>query len=165
MSGIKSFYVDTNVLILLREGHGPVQAALTELLDTALLYGVVRSTSVLTFSELLVKPLQLEDKGLIETYEGWMREKRWLNEIEISGDVLIGAALLRASNKKLKLPDAIHLASALAVKCEIFLSADMGLTDIKELTHPLRGKLPITPLKVLHPNVETLTSLTASLTP
>jgi predicted nucleic acid-binding protein len=157
-------YLDTNILILFKEVQLPERDFLVKLFKACQKAGNTPVTSSLTYSELLVKPLASGNRELIETYEDWMGGGFWLQTVPISHDVLLAASLVRAHSRKIKLPDAIHLASALTARCDIFLSADTGLADIQDLVHPLHGKLPITPLKVLRPDVETLTSLTASLT-
>lgn len=165
MTSPARLYLDTNILVLFKEVQVQEQALLAELFKVCQSVGSIPVTSALTYSELLVKPLASGHRELIETYEEWMSGGFWLETVPVSRDLLMTASLIRAHARKIKLPDAIHLASALTTHCDIFLSADAGLTDINELTHPLRGKLPITPLKVMRPDVETLTSLTASLSP
>ncbi|QLF69054.1 type II toxin-antitoxin system VapC family toxin [Peteryoungia desertarenae] len=163
MTGPTTIYLDTNVLILFKEVQIPEQEHLTALLATCRLYGHIPFTSALTYSELLVKPLADGNRDLIATYESWMGGGLWLNTVQPTSEVFLIASLIRARSAKTKLPDAIHLASAIFAGCSVFLSADTGLTDIDELVHPVRGRLPITPLKVLRPDVETLTSLAESL--
>lgn len=165
MTSSARLYLDTNILILFKEVQVPERDMLVNFFKACQRSGNTPVTSALTYSELLVKPLASGNRELIETYEGWMGGGFWLETVPISQNVLLIASLVRAHSRKIKLPDAIHLASALTSACNIFLSADAGLTDIEDLVHPLHGKLPITPLKVLRPDVETLTSLTASLSP
>ncbi|WP_137134956.1 PIN domain-containing protein [Rhizobium sp. FKY42] len=163
MTSSTCLYLDTNILILLKEVQGPEQEGLVAFLTACRMFGNIPFTSTLTYSELLVKPLANGNRDLIETYESWMGGGYWLQNVPLSPEVLLTASLIRAGSRKTKLPDAIHLASAIFAGCSTFLSADTGLSDIDELIHPLRGKLPIKPLKVLRPDVETLSSLTASL--
>ncbi|MBT9371497.1 type II toxin-antitoxin system VapC family toxin [Rhizobium sp. CSW-27] len=157
-------YLDTNILILFKEIQGPEQERLAALLAACRSLGNIPFTSMLTYSHLLVKPLANGNRDLIETYEGWMGRGSWLNTVPISSKVLLIASLIRAGSRKTKLPDAFHLASAIVAGCGVFLSADTGLSDIDELVHPLRGKLPITSLTVQRPDEPTLTALLESLT-
>lgn len=158
-----SIYLDTNVLILFKEVQIPEQEQLAALLAACRISGKIPFTSLLTYSELLVKPLADGNRELIETYESWLGGDFWLKTVPPLPAVLLTASLIRAQSSKTKLPDAIHLASAIFAGCSVFLSADTGLTDIDELIHPVRGKLPIQPLKVLRPDAPTLTSLIESL--
>ena len=50
----------------------------------------------------------------------------WLAMVPVSRTILIDAARLRA-NSGLRLPDAIHVATAVAAGCPIFLSNDRRL--------------------------------------
>ena len=159
-----SIYLDTNILILFKEIQSPEQEQLAALLASCRRLEHIPFTSTLTYSELLVKPLADDNRDLVETYENWMGGGLWLKAVPPSPAVLLTASLIRAQSSKIKLPDAIHLASAIFAGCSVFLSADTGLTDIDELIHPVRGKLPMTPLKVLRPDEPTLTSLIESLT-
>jgi predicted nucleic acid-binding protein len=165
MTSSARLYLDTNILVLFKEVQVPERDLLVKLFKACQRSGNTPVTSALTYSELLVKPLASDNRELIETYEDWMGGGFWLETVPISHDVLLIASLVRARSRKIKLPDAIHIASALTAGCSAFLSADAGLSDIGDLVHPLHGKLPITPLKVLRPDAETLRSLTASLTP
>jgi predicted nucleic acid-binding protein len=159
-----SIYLDTNILILFKEVQSPEQEKLAALLAACRTSGKIPFTSLLTYSELLVKPLAEGHRELVQAYEGWLGGDVWLNTVPLSPAVLLTASLIRAQSRKTKLPDAIHLASAIFAGCSVLLSADTGLSDIDELIHPVRGKLPMTPLKVLRPDEPTLTSLIESLT-
>lgn len=163
MTSPGSMYLDTNVLILFKEVQIPEHEQLAALLAACRISGKIPFTSLLTYSELLVKPLADGNLELIEAYESWMGGDFWLKTVSPSPAVFLIASLIRAQTSRTKLPDAIHLASAIFAGCSVFLSADTGLADIDELIHPVRGKLPITPLKVLRPDSETLTALIESL--
>lgn len=158
-----SIYWDTNIFILLKEHSGREHDLLWDLLDAMRKAGTRPTTSALAISELLVGPLKNQNKDLIETYQGWLVDQPWLDVLPVNEPVLVGAALLRTNYSKYKLPDAIHLASALHVRCDYFLTADAGLDTIDQLKHPLRGKLDIHPLEVLRPDEATLIKLTGAL--
>lgn len=157
-----SIYWDTNIFILLKEHFGREHDLLWELLEAMRKMGTRPMTSALTISELLVGPLKNENKDLIETYQGWLVDQPWLDVLPVNEPVLAGAALLRANYPKYKLPDAIHLASALHVRCDYFLTADTGLDTVDQLKHPLRGNLDIHQLTVLRPDEATLMKLTGA---
>src|ERR1043165_7565620 len=81
-------------------------------------------TSELTLSELLVKPLEMQREDLINVYDNWMITNPYLEVGPISRDILFKAALLRARNKSLRLPDAIHVTTAQETSCRYFLTND-----------------------------------------
>jgi predicted nucleic acid-binding protein len=159
----RAIYWDTNVFIMLREQSNAAHDLLWQILGAA--QGKLTfSTSAMTFSELKVKPLQDRNLPLLQTYEDWASPSgRWMEILPISDPILDMAALLRATRPGVKLPDAVHLASALQLRCDHFLSADMGLKDISDLHHPISGNLNIAPLTVLRTDEPTLSSLLASL--
>ena len=159
----RGFYWDTNIFIILREQTGSAHDLLWQLLEVARARTLPISTSALTFSELMVKPLQQGNGDLLKTYEDWSSSAQWMDIWPINRPILERAALLRASRTGLKLPDAIHVATALHIGCDCMMTADMGVKDVSELIHPLRGPLSIAPLTVIRPDEPTLTSLLQSL--
>jgi predicted nucleic acid-binding protein len=117
-------YLDTNIWIYALEGFAPFAAALTALfkrIDTGELMAV---TSELTLAEALVKPLQTNQPPLQQVYLDTLQSSQALMMAPISRTVLIDAARLRAQHASLKLPDAIHAATALAQNARTFVTND-----------------------------------------
>ncbi|MCB1441367.1 MAG: PIN domain-containing protein, partial [Nitratireductor sp.] len=83
-------------------------------------------TSELTLAESLVKPMADRDAELAERYFRVLAPQSGIEVREVSREVLILAARIRAE-KRVKLPDAIHLATAQATGCDRFVSNDGGL--------------------------------------
>lgn len=156
-------YWDTNIFIMLREQSGACHELLWNILEALKNRARPFYTSLLTFSELKVKPLQNADADLVRTYEEWPVSSQWLDVLPVEKPVLEGAAVLRAGSKGLKLPDAIHVATALHVRCTYFLTSDMGIGSTEKLVHPIHGSLDITPLTVIRPDAPTLSSILQSL--
>ncbi len=163
MTTFPRVYWDTNIFIMLREHSGDLHDLLWQWLGTIRGKDLKFLTSQLTFSELKVRPLQQSDLELLRTYDEWSLDDDWLEIHSISRSVLDGAALLRSQRTNLKLPDAIHLATALHAGCTHFLTADQGLKSVDSLVHPIEGKLDIVPLAILRPDEATLRSLIRSL--
>lgn len=134
MSGISEprvhprIYLDTNVFIDTFEGRGAVAEALVGLF-LAESPGPRQPlvTSELTLSELIVKPLELGRTELVHIYDNWTITNEQIEVVPVVRTVLRTAAELRAGDGRLKLPDAIHLATAVAVGCTHFLSRDIRL--------------------------------------
>lgn len=156
-------YLDTNILITLNEGQGPVQRLLEILLVKGFQNGLRFATSTLTFSELLVRPYRDTKLELARNYQALAEGPSWLDILSVTPDVLDRAAVIRARVSKIKLPDAIHLASASQHGCDGFLSADLGLSDLAAFNHPLFKGAGTTPLTILRPDEPTLTALIESL--
>lgn len=125
-------YLDSNILIAALGGDTDPQIA-TPLLETIGAVGVEGEppfvTSELTLAESLVHPIHHGDTRQEQAYENALTTSSWLTVIPVSRDILWAAASLRATNTRLKLPDAIHVATALRAECAHFLSADAGIVD------------------------------------
>ena len=160
----KRVYFDTNVFIIALEGKDAEQRDLL-----ATLFALARSggeqrffTSQITISEVLVGPYKHGQNDLAGYYQRFLFDSPWLSAVPITTDILQKAAMLRAGHKSLKLPDAIHLATALEYDCSYFVSADMGIRDLQT---SLPGKRPSSSLTVRRLDAESLRSLIKSLTP
>ena len=94
--------------------------------------GVQVVTSDLAVLEYRVKPLRLGHKQLLDSYEKFFDEG--LTELlPLSHAVMLQAAVLRATYKWLRTPDAIHLAAAIASDCDVFLTNDLRLGRCTEI--------------------------------
>lgn len=89
-------------------------------------------TSELTLMECLVMPLKLNNNSLIMAYQNILSTTQIkLQPITLS--ILREAANLRAKTK-IKTADAIHVATALNLNCDLFLTNDLGLKNIPNLS-------------------------------
>jgi predicted nucleic acid-binding protein len=98
-------------------------------------------TSELTLAEVLVKPIRDGNSTARDTYDRMLRTKPFLSVLPINRDILVDAAGLRAATS-LKLPDAIHAATALLRGCTTFLTNDAGFEPVPALPVFLVSKLP-----------------------
>jgi predicted nucleic acid-binding protein len=120
-------YLDTNFFIYTLEAVEPwvrVARRVLAALDEGACSGV---TSELSLAECLVKPLQLGQAEVVQTYQAFLQERRFLSVVPITRELLAEAARLRAISR-IKLPDAIHAATALQRGCTSFLTNDDRLT-------------------------------------
>lgn len=128
----KRIYIDTNIFIYALEGYPEFAASLT-LLFTAIDEGVVKAvTSELSLAESLVKPLMDDNTVLENLYLEVFQTSISLNVVPISRQILIESARLRAKSKTLKLPDAIHFATARMSGCQTFLTNDKQLQPVPD---------------------------------
>lgn len=159
MRSFSRLYLDTNILIELNEGEGTERPRLEQLLARGARSGMSFATSALTISELLVKPYRDRKLDLARTYYALSQGLEWLSVVPVSDEVMDLAALVRARYSKLKLPDAIHLASAARYRCQAFLSADQGIEDLIIADHPLFETRPPISVAIIRPDEPTLLSL------
>jgi predicted nucleic acid-binding protein len=109
-------------------------------IDRGILEGV---TSSLTLLEVLVVPYRVGDFSLAERYEALLTRSRGLRLVDLDRALLRSAALLRAT-LRLKAPDAIQVAAALAARCTAFLTNDrkipampgLRILQLRDYLHP-----------------------------
>ena len=117
-------YLDANIFIYAIEGLLEYTQLMKSLFNNISLGKINAVTSELTLSECLVKPFKENEINIINTYKQYIQSSFYLNVKAINRDILINAAEIRGQNKFLKLPDAIHLATAIAENCNYFLTND-----------------------------------------
>lgn len=104
---------------------------------------IVGVTSELTLSEILVKPLERKAEGIAEAYQQMISPASGFEVRPVDRAILVGAAHLRAGRRSIKLPDAVHIATAQAGGCAFFVSADERIAVPDGMTH-----LPISPFTI-----------------
>lgn len=124
-------YLDANIFIYLFEAPAAYQAtlgALVHALDAGMLDAV---TSELSLAEVLVKPMR-EAPAYVPIYRQYLHSRPHFDVLPVTRTLLIEAARLRATTR-LKLPDAIHAATALEARCGVLLTNDGRLKRLPGL--------------------------------
>lgn len=80
-------------------------------------------TSSHSIAECLVKPLKLKREDMVLAYRAALSQSSYLHIALLSNEILIDAARLRATHN-FKLPDALHIATALNQACTVMLTND-----------------------------------------
>ena len=165
MRQFSRIYLDTNIFIALKETGGEIGLKLVDVLGAVPLGPqTVLATSELTLAELLTKPYADKRDDLIAQYDNWILASSWLEVGPVSRDVLWYAAVLRSHYKSLKLPDAIHVSTAIGLGCSHFLTTDAGIRDTYELLHARYGLSRTSkPLVTIRPTIETLDKIIADM--
>lgn len=119
-------YCDTNVIIRVVEGPDEATRPFISVVEDAAQVGLVLLTSELSLSELLVKPLKDRDEALAATYAALISGggSGGFETFPVNRDVLVRAAEVRVRKPSLKLPDAIHVATAELTRCDWLASGD-----------------------------------------
>jgi predicted nucleic acid-binding protein len=121
----KHIYLDTNVWIYAIEAY-PDYAELLQQIFAKIDQGeLIAVTSELTIAEVLAKPLQDNNQRVVQAYQSILQSSDNVKVLPISRQILESAAKLRATTR-LKLPDAIHLATALDQEVKTFITNDSG---------------------------------------
>lgn len=123
-------YLDTNTWIYALEGYSAFRSELTLLFEQMQAGTLTGITSELTLAELLVKPCRDRDLAQQSRYKKAIANRKNFFIMPVLRDLLIDAADVRAKTQ-LKLPDAIHVATALRTNCTTLLTNDR---QIKKLT-------------------------------
>ena len=119
----RKVYCDVNIFIYALEGFPEIEVALKALfksIDTGIIQAV---TSELALAEALIKPFENHNVQHQAIYDAAIRNRKGLEVVPISRNILIEAARLRGTTG-LKLPDAIHVTTALQSGCAVFLTND-----------------------------------------
>ncbi|MFG1278346.1 type II toxin-antitoxin system VapC family toxin [Xanthobacter autotrophicus] len=122
-------YFDTNAIIQAVEGADIPSGRFSAVVDAAAKTGLKVVTSELSLAELLVKPLREQDFKLIVIYNNLLAGTResQLETLPVSREILGLSARIRNRKPKIKLPDAIHIATAEHAGCKFILTGDKRL--------------------------------------
>jgi predicted nucleic acid-binding protein len=141
------FYLDSMTFIFAVEGEPSVSERATALLDALRKHPGSGLTSELTLAEVLVGSKHSLEPLLRRAYLDLVVWSSFINLIPISRNVLYESATLRSAHKrthgrKLSLPDAIHLVTAIQGGCRYFVSHDDGIeppADMKKIAFSKDG--------------------------
>lgn len=86
-------------------------------------------TSDLTRAECLVNPIRAGDNRLQADYMSFLNQTLVVNH---TADVFNSMAMIRAATNY-KIPDALHLATAIHYKCDSFLTNDNRLAGFAQI--------------------------------
>jgi predicted nucleic acid-binding protein len=125
-------YLDTMSFIFAVEGEPLVAQPMRNLFEALRAHPGAGVTSELTLAEVLAGPEVPHSPPIRRAYLDLIVWSKFLDLVPIDRDILYNSADLRFAHreihgKKLKLPDAIHLVTAIRSKCQYFASADKGI--------------------------------------
>ncbi|MDQ3513791.1 MAG: type II toxin-antitoxin system VapC family toxin [Chloroflexota bacterium] len=124
--------LDTSVFIYQIEAATPFTTIAGDVLGHVARGSVQGVTSVLTLTELLVKPFQFGRSGLAVRYEALIRATPNLEIVDINTQIARQAALLRATYQ-LRTADALQIASSLEYGATAFVTNDFRLRRVDAL--------------------------------
>jgi predicted nucleic acid-binding protein len=119
--------LDSAPLIYYIEEHPTYLPAIEPFFD-ALADGLLTAvTSTVTLAEVLTQPLRLGDAQLAATYRELLRSSTGLTLMPVTSTIAEEGARMRAAGE-FRTPDAIQLATAVALGAKAFLTDDFRLT-------------------------------------
>lgn len=138
-NGTARIYIDSNIFILFLEGTPEKSGLLRPLFEMLRERRKSAVTSELTLAEVLVGPVKQRNPILHRAYLDLIVFGGYFELWPISRDVLYESVRLRVSHKRahnnlLKLPDAVHLVSAIQTRCSFFVSDDQGINPPRGMT-------------------------------
>ena len=122
-------YLDTNVIIGITETQSGMADGQKGLVNALLNRKLVGVTSEISLAECLVKPIKENDQALVDLYMELFSDESGLVISSIDRLILIEAAQVRARDK-IKLPDAVHFATAQLSGCNTFITNDKRLASL-----------------------------------
>ena len=132
LAGVERLAVDTAPIIYLIEAHPRYEALVLEVFERIARGSLTGYTSVITLTEVLVHPLKQGRQELVDTYSQLLLTSNSFVAVPIDAAMASQAALLR-SRYKIRTPDALQLACAIASGCQGFLTNDLRLRPVKEI--------------------------------
>ena len=127
-----NIYLDTAPIIYFLENNPHYALTVQQFILLNALNHSQFTTSVITNIEYLPKPLQENKEDLAWAYK---RFHKILNIkcVDVSEDISLTAVELRVRYPHIKPLDSIHLATAIEVGCDAFLTNDQQLKQVAEL--------------------------------
>lgn len=131
VTSLPKVYLDTNVFIAAFEHTGARSDHARWVLNAVEDGRFTSATSEITLAELLVKPYQEEADAIVEAYLAIFDSGPDFEVGSVERGVLIEAAKVRASRISIRLPDAIHVATARQLHCD-YLVTDDGRLETRQ---------------------------------
>ena len=148
LTGLTRVFLDTAPIIYHVEGHATYQAV-TDIVFQRIGDGVLEGvTSSITLAECLVHPYRQENNDLVRRFRSVITTGAHTHYVGVDA-VVEHAAQLRACYN-LTLTDAFQVAAALVGGCQGFLTNDLTLKRVRELTILVLDELEPSPAPTAH---------------
>lgn len=121
--------VDSAPIIYVLEGNPKLAARFQPLFDRHARGEIAFAVSTITIAEVLAGPLSAGDEALAKRYRAVLES--W-QVVDLSADIAESAARLRVS-LKMKLPDAVQAASAIAINADALVTHDRDFSRVTAL--------------------------------
>lgn len=129
----KSVYFDANIFIYLLENHPDWGEICLSVVQSAVDKELNGYSGDMVLAELLVKPLKENNAKAVKAVKDLFSEETRIALLPHRRSTFEAAAHLRA-NYKIKLPDALHIATAVENHLEIFLTNDREIPAVNDIT-------------------------------
>ncbi|MBM3607925.1 MAG: type II toxin-antitoxin system VapC family toxin [Alphaproteobacteria bacterium] len=130
--GVYRLYVDANVFIYFLENNGPLNRSATRIISCFQHEGRQLVTSEITLAECLYGAFRDKRDDMVKGYRLLLRDSDIVEMISPAAEILELAAWQGAA-LRLRLADAIHVATAMESGCDAIITNDKGLQAGKQL--------------------------------
>ena len=133
LAGVSKIYFDSAPLVYYVEENPTYIKQMDAIIQEIENAGIEAFSSVILLPEVVMLPMRLGKTQLVRAYRDILFNSRQFQLADVSLKMAERATTLRA-NYNLRTPDAIHMATALETGCEAFLTNDLGLKRVHEIT-------------------------------
>ena len=133
LEGVQQIALDTAPLIYFIERHPAYFERMLLIMHSVDQGGMRAVSSTITLAEVLVQPLRAESSDLAKQYEEVLTNSHNFRLEPVTASVARLAASLRG-RYALKMPDALHVATAIEAGCDAFLTNDAAIKRVTEIT-------------------------------
>jgi len=130
IESFSSIYLDTAPVIYFVEGHQEFGPLVKTVMETGKKGQVELISSVVTLTEVLPRPVQMNSWKLVNQLVDFLRSGDLIHLVEITPDVAQQAGILRGSYPFLRTLDAVQIAASLEVGADAFLTNDKKLRKV-----------------------------------
>lgn len=126
-------FIDTAPIIYFIEAHPRYGTLTKEVVSLFQTEDVRAFSSVLTLTEVLVKPAEMGDEMRAKKFSEFLMQGKGLTLVEITAAIAERAGRLRGKYPALKTVDAVQVAAALNIGAGAFLTNDKRLKTVTEI--------------------------------
>lgn len=132
LEGTQRLYTEAAPLIYYVEEHPKYVAKMDAIIKAIEDRRIEALSSVITLTEVLTHPFKLGNTRLEREYRDILPYGGGFRLLTITARMAESAAALRA-RYNLRTPDALHVAAAIDVRCDAFLTNDTGIKRVTEI--------------------------------
>jgi len=142
LSSVKRLYVDVAPLIYYIEEHPLHVERMEQVISLIENTPIVAVSSAISLTEVLHQPILRGRIDLEQSYQTILLSGNTFRLYPVTGKIAVSADHLRA-RYNLKTPDALHVATALELRCDAFITNDKGLRRVTEIAVLVVGELEV----------------------
>ncbi|MCC6195384.1 MAG: PIN domain-containing protein [Burkholderiales bacterium] len=124
--------VDSAPIIYMLEDHPKLAAHFAPVFDAAARGELSIMVSTITLAEVMAGPLRAGNEILAAQYHEAMRGSRNWEIVPVTQEIAVLAARIRVA-RRLRLPDAIQVATAVATGSAALVTHDVDLSKVREI--------------------------------